>query len=246
MSGPKTVAEYQLTRKQEDDFDSHTYAFMTPFLPGGLPTWTPYGIAMSMSTGTLRQLHEYLVSLEAQAYIVATAFLHEPGKPEARRTEMRLSDMIVDSYIAAGGKPETLRFLGINWIVNQGALEAIDGEFAHAVPEPVVVAEEGGEARVVKITPAGKSDNPFTRCAVRVAEGLSAASGVRVVLKTVSMIRTAKFVYHMVCEFQLEEPASVAPAAVQTEKKGLIKRTFSKKGRDTIKRTLSHLVRKKN
>lgn len=237
-SRPHTIVQHHLTRLNVGPFHEHTYSFMNPFLPGTVaPTWSSHLIAKH-ADGT-DVLHEYLVSPESQAYIIATAFLREEGKPEDRRTDMRLSDMVVDSFLAAGGKAGDLRFLGINWIVNQGALWSIHRAFQDAAGDAVrTEVIDGEQVQVFTLDPSsweGKSDNVFVGCAQRVARALSGAAGVEVVLKGVSLIRTKAYVHHMVCEFEQQEAEPV-------KKTSLLKRTFSRKGRDAIKRTLSRLV----
>lgn len=251
MSQPATIAQHQLTRTQEKKrFDEHTYSFMDPFMSGKeTRDWSCSAIETACQNLPKRIVHEYLVYPEAQAYIIATAHMHETSNPDRRFTSMRLWEMVVDSFLAAGGKPDGLRFLGVNWIVNEAALKAIASEF---VEERSVrhVTIHGEDAQVITLVGMRKYANPFIRCASRVAEALSEAAGRDVVLKAVHVVRMQSYVHHMVCEFETNELVvagdgpSVPGATPATDKTGPVKRSLSRKGGDAIKRTLSRLIRR--
>lgn len=197
----QTIEQHQLIRKQEELFDDHTYSFTKSFLPIAAK-WTSHAIHDPSSH---RTLHHYLVSLEAQAYIIATAFLHEPFDSKSRWTDMRLSHMIVDSWFAAGGKIGGLRFFGVNWIINEDALASIHKEFLNvdSKSERKAIMIKGEKASV--ITSKAGADNPFVKCATRVAEALSGVGDWSITVKTISLIRLASFVIHMMIEFDSEE-----------------------------------------
>lgn len=248
MASHKTIEEFQLIRTETELYDSHTYSFMDPICAG--TTWS----CGSIDTMQGKKLHEYLVSVAAQSLIVATDFFHDAATPHIRYTEMRLSDMVVDSWLSAGGAPDALRFLGINWIVNEHALRSITNHFNNSTPPP---GHEGSLAGVVRLTPSGTSDtpsgtsdNPFVRCAERVAAALGDVAGLRIVLKTVHMIRSEDYSHHLICEFDTIAPETVAvpepavPEPAQQAGNGSVKRSFSRKGRDALRRTLSHIIRR--
>lgn len=254
MSQPTTIAEHELIRIQEEGpFDAHTYSFMAPFLPGKkTPEWSCNSIATTSKNHEPHIVHEYLVSPEAQAYIIATADMHEAGTPDNRFTSMRLWEMVVDFFLAAGGKPDELRFLGVNWIVNEAARKAMTMEFVEAQPVRDVIFD-GEKAQVITLVGMRKYINPFIRCASRVAEALGKAAGREIVLKAVHLVRTEIYTHHIVCEFEQKELVVVAedgppvPVAIlSADNSAPVKRSFSKKGRDATKRTSSHLIRRKD
>lgn len=235
----QTVTQYQLIRRDVCLLGKDTYSFMAPFLSSKAPAWSSYSIT---ERNKYNPLHKYHVSLKSQTYIVATAFFHPAGKPDHRYTDMRLSNMIVDSFLSAGGQADRLQFLGINCIVNKFALASMAEDFRTATDEQrSAVVIDGKEAQVVTFTPSKMSENPFVRCAGRVAEALSDAAGKMVLVKAVSLVRQGAgddgaTVHHMVCEFGLGEV--VADVAQQVP---VGKWFSSKKGHDTIKRTLGRL-----
>lgn len=200
MSQRKTIEQYQLTRMQQRLFDEHTYSFMDPFLPAAA-NWSSHSVHL-YSPSWHKTLHDYLISLDTQAYIIATAFLHDREDPGSRWTDMRLSHMIVDSWLAAGGSASSLRFLGVNWIINQDALMSIAKAFQKADGKSSVHVIDGEQAHVITVKPVEMVDNPFVRCAMRVEEILSSIAGRSVVVKTVSLVRSESFVTHMVVEFE--------------------------------------------
>lgn len=192
-------------------------------------------------------MNEYLTSVDSKAYIVATDFLHKPvwPRPGERYTDMRLADMIVDSFLVAGGRANGLRFLGINWIVDLEARISMFEAFEDATAEQKSsVKIQDKRAKVVTLAPSADSGNPFVKCASRVAEALSAASGETIIFKTVNLVRERESnAHHMVCEFEQQACRETVVDKDETPKKtGMIQRAFSKKGRGTLRRTLSHIL----
>lgn len=72
-----------------------------------------------------KSLHTYAVSVRHHAYIVATARLAPEEDLSRRFTNMRLHQMVTANYIAAGGTAQTLRYVGIDTIMNDDAVRSM-------------------------------------------------------------------------------------------------------------------------
>lgn len=129
--------------------------------------------------------------------------------------DMRLWQMIVDSWTAAGGRPEALRHLAFHHIVNDAANAAISRAFDRRDAQPgqtVVITPDDGDMWAT---------NPFARCGSAVARALRAATpGQRAVPVRAHLqcpaARDERAQVHMVVEFGSDEPAS-SPAPQPVE-----------------------------
>lgn len=72
----------------------------------------------------------YSYSQSTNAYITHYIWLTENEEVASPRfTEMRYRDMIIDNIVAAGGRPEALRWLGVHNIINECATKSIEKLF---------------------------------------------------------------------------------------------------------------------
>lgn len=72
----------------------------------------------------------YSYSRAADAYITHYIWLTDGEDTAAPRfTEMRYRDMIIDNIVASGGRPESLRWLGVHNIINESATLSINRLF---------------------------------------------------------------------------------------------------------------------
>ncbi|KAJ4417918.1 hypothetical protein N0V82_005875 [Gnomoniopsis sp. IMI 355080] len=86
--------------------------------------------------------------------------------PPVRLTEMRLWQMIVDCWLAAGGTADSLRWVAFHHIVNDDVVKAMNEERTRQG------AQEGEQTLVMTSGGAGWNDNAFARCSSNVATAL--------------------------------------------------------------------------
>lgn len=120
----------------------------------------------------------YSTCLSKGCFIVFRAFLvqddpmsiledlePEEVPPPVRLTEMRLWQMIVDCWLAAGGTVESLRWVAFHHIVNNDVVNAMNEEFHRQ-------RAESGQTIIMMSGGAGWHDNAFARCSSNVATAL--------------------------------------------------------------------------
>ncbi|KAF3765528.1 hypothetical protein M406DRAFT_67962 [Cryphonectria parasitica EP155] len=109
----------------------------------------------------------YAVSTSRCAMAVFSAFLEEYGH---RFIDIRLWELVVDCWLAQGGRADALRFLSFHNIVN----ECVVASFKQAF---FMYAEEPGQTEIAIMTEAPAwQENPFLRSAQHVAEALGGTS----------------------------------------------------------------------
>ncbi|KAI0168112.1 hypothetical protein BJ166DRAFT_521498 [Pestalotiopsis sp. NC0098] len=117
MSPHPTIEDFGLTRivnydeppnKSKPDLSSLTVGL----LRNDDETLRHYRIVGKTAKGDVMPLHDYSVSVAKGAYVVSTANLADPENPTddtRRQTRMRLHEMIIANYEAAGGDPSQLQ-----------------------------------------------------------------------------------------------------------------------------------------
>lgn len=170
----KTVEDYGLARTRI--LVEPQPSFVESFLPRpkpqdwqynevGLPVGHPanYGEASVF-------LNFYSYSRSHDAYITQYIWLTEGEEIASPRvTEMRYRDMTIDNIIAAGGRPEELRFLAIHNIINKAAMKSIARVFKMAgmdIDKTGVVTIHPGD----HIFEECRASNPFLRGQGRLLE----------------------------------------------------------------------------
>ncbi|TRX89385.1 hypothetical protein FHL15_009683 [Xylaria flabelliformis] len=158
----RTIQDYGLAR-----YDLYVnpadLAFIEPYAnpTGSLnPAWVGFSIEDKRNTiGSF-----CAVSTSLNAYVTTAVFLTLSENIGANRlTPMRLREMIVDTYLAAGGNLNTLRFLGTKSIINIVTRNQIERLFQRA-------GKDFTRPGSIELLPEHKefaSDvlgNPFTRC----------------------------------------------------------------------------------
>ncbi|KAI1840872.1 hypothetical protein JX266_012954 [Neoarthrinium moseri] len=123
MSDHQTIQDFMLTRASCPTH-STVYAFMEPFV-GDDCTWTSQRVKRQDNHVVLT----YGTAVAHQAYVVVDANITEEDPPYRRYTEMRLNQMIIDTYRAAGGNLDTLQYVGLYCILNESVRYAIVKEF---------------------------------------------------------------------------------------------------------------------
>lgn len=209
----KIIEEFGLARKKSDRAHHGAYRFMVSAEliscndRDDWSSWSSFSIFQGYSP-----IHTYTLSLSAQTYVIQSAFLQDEDEPSKRYTECRLWQMVVDSWLSAKGAPETLRYIGVHHIVNPFARAAMQLEFGNITREKThrhYETLEGKKAQRITLTPATAdywTENPFTRCGIRVAKALGELSAKNISLKNVSCICLSEVttdkdaVFHMVLE----------------------------------------------
>ncbi|KAI0547382.1 hypothetical protein F4679DRAFT_586602 [Xylaria curta] len=131
MASHRTILDYGLTR-----FDIHIeradMEFIEPYAnpTGSLnPAWAGFSVENRMLT-----INSFCaVSTSLNAYVTTAIFLTVSENIGAyRMTPMRMREMIVDNYLAAGGNLKTLRFVGTKSITNMTTRNQIERLFQRA------------------------------------------------------------------------------------------------------------------
>lgn len=128
---------------------------------------------------------------------------------------MRLWQMVIDGWTSAGGRPDTLQYLGIHHITNNTALTSMRLELARQNTQP---------GQTITTTPADPTwdQNPFARCGSRVAQALSqlahASIRAKSYLKRPGMNDDLRDETNMVIEFgEFEEQAPLPSATIDPQ-----------------------------
>ncbi|KAK7754525.1 hypothetical protein SLS62_003545 [Diatrype stigma] len=163
----KTIADHGLERIRI--LVEPQPGFVEPYLPRPSPQdWQHNEVCLPVghpaNNGHAHAfLNFYSYSRSHNAYVTNYVWLtedEEVGSP--RFTEMRYRDMTIDNIIAAGGRPEELRFLAIHHIINKAATKSISRVFELA-------GMRSDETGVVTIRPGDhifeecRASNPFLR-----------------------------------------------------------------------------------
>lgn len=195
------MEDYGLQRMQSGFSTSlESLEFLVPFLGSNTPEeWQFRRVHDPQLNPAMRNLHKYACSSQKKAYVVLEAFL-EFGD-ETRITEMRLWQMIVDSWTVAGNTVDSLRYVAFSDIINPTVTALIDEEWAHQLS--LGQKELGTEVQsVLTVTPeTGKTwgQNPFIRCGMRVAASLSTAD------KTMQCVKAYLIKRHEIGRYMLLE-----------------------------------------
>lgn len=223
----KSIADFGLERKLTiGRFLSQTYEFLTPFIgePIDEADWTRYSIERSEDG---KFVLSYAVSVEKQILVIVNAKLANQDDPSERYTKMTLNEMILDSWIAEGQEPETLRFLGIWMVQNVSAEAQMVEEFS---------LSKGVLSRNNRITirPDDQGDskaftnNIFLRCGLKLAKKVSRTSAQDIVVKKAHFMKVGThiddLVFYIVMQFgdrDAEEVADVIPATSESESDGV-------------------------
>ncbi|CAJ2504334.1 Uu.00g117280.m01.CDS01 [Anthostomella pinea] len=162
------VEDFSHVRRLSENMEIND--FMGPYLldSSGPPEWQANEVMhMNPRFQTLVKycLNIYFTSLSQCAYVTDTVGLEEgvPGEPDyIRLTEMRLHDMVVDNYLAAGGDLKTLRLVGVSLVKSTAAYHSIKKAFEDAgmtfLSEDFVEIKPG-EPNFEELA----KGNPFTR-----------------------------------------------------------------------------------
>ncbi|KAI1861154.1 hypothetical protein JX265_009773 [Neoarthrinium moseri] len=162
MSDHQTIQDFMLTRASCPTH-STVYAFMEPFV-GDDCTWTSQRVKRQDNHVVLT----YGTAVAHQAYVVVDANITEEDPPYRRYTEMRLNQMIIDTYRAAGGNLDTLQYVGLYCILNESVRYAIVKEFLSQ-------GQDFQQAAQVEVTPASATwndSNLFVRSGANLAQRL--------------------------------------------------------------------------
>lgn len=228
----KTIADYEGLERSRNEGRTTSLDeidFLMPFTgPTTAEEWHDGQISKPRLPRPISELHGYAYNSRKKAYVVFYIFLGHPGElpgQEIRHTEMRMWEMITDSWITTGNAPDSLRYVAFSDIINMTVRGLIEEEWAH---QESLAADDDGTGggggqrefgierqRMLTITPTTGARtwnrNPFIRSGVRVATALSTASrsgsrGRTVTCVKAHLIRRDEVEMDMVLEFKNGEP----------------------------------------
>ncbi|KAH8162888.1 hypothetical protein CIB48_g5364 [Xylaria polymorpha] len=158
----RTIFDYGLVRF-DFNIDRHDMEFMEPYINPNAsadPAW----VGFSIENGTNTLCSRCAVSTSLKAYVTTSSFLTLGEAIGANRiTPMRLREMIVDTYLAAGGDLKTLQFIATKAIINTVTRDQVKLLFSR-------VGRDLTQKGSVEVWPWDEDfavstlGNPFTRC----------------------------------------------------------------------------------
>lgn len=154
----------------------------------------------------LGDLHRYAYNSTKKNYVLFDVFLEDDGD---RLTNMYLSQMLLDCWMESGNTNDSLRYLGIDNIVNEPVRDLITEEWAHQTEEGGDRQHEFGTPaqRMITIMPSNSTtwaQNAFIRAGVRLASMLSTDDRILTCEKAHLIKRSGKDL--MVLEFKNGDP----------------------------------------
>ncbi|KAI1185883.1 hypothetical protein F5B17DRAFT_13771 [Nemania serpens] len=142
----RTISDYYLSR-QADEPRLTAMGFMDPYMnqlgENGPVAWASFTIR----DPERREIVLYSVSTLFNAYVTEIAFLTtEDDDDDARLTPTRYRDMMLDSYLDAGGDLKTWRYIGVMAVIHDGTRDAALAYFR-------LVGKDPNEAGTVEALP---------------------------------------------------------------------------------------------
>lgn len=193
----QTISDFGLARKLSTRrLEATVYNFLIPFIgvPFHKPQWKVYDI---YSIDGNKFLLKYAVSVEKATFLVINAEL-ENEDTGTRHTNMRLHEMILDSWIAETGSPTDLQFLCVWRVTNEGA-------FNHMID--TYMTDDGSLRRENQVsikTDEGTAfhDNIFLRCGLSLVRELRYLSDESLEMKRAHYIKSGTseddLIFHIV------------------------------------------------
>lgn len=191
------ISDFGLTRKPGTRrLEATVYDFLRPFI-GVIfhePQWKVYEI---YTIDGNKFLLKYAVSVEKATFLVINAEL-EDEDTGTRYTEMRLHEMILDSWIAQTGSATDLQFLCVWTVTNEGA-------FDHMID--TYMTDDGSlreENQVILKIDEGTAfhDNVFLRCGLSLVRELQCLSDESLEMKRAHYMKTGTseddLIFHIV------------------------------------------------
>ncbi|KAH6648531.1 hypothetical protein BKA67DRAFT_538560 [Truncatella angustata] len=166
MSGYSTIEDFNLQRKPFLYSSPSEYILQ---FPSKNYKWKAFEIVTKGSWNE-ENLHAYDVSRSARMYVVKTAYLADEEDYTHRHTSMRLHQMILANYAAAGIEPRAFRYLGFNDITNEAARLSLLSEFQRQG-----MGSLDGQVTVKPTDPTWEQiwvENPFVKCGVHLLDEL--------------------------------------------------------------------------
>lgn len=204
MAQRRTIEDFGLARIEGQPEDRNSYNFLVPFagpMSGSEWIWRQINNPSDQDPYGLLQ---YAINSPKKAFIVHAAFLTTASALTGRKTDMRLWQMIADSWVAAGNRSDSLRYLAVSLIVNADIRTNIDSEWKHQEDQGQQMPF-GTDYEILTITRRNTSvtfdQNHFVRSAVRVAEALSTVEKI-VTVEKVHLVRAQHHGRYMVIEFR--------------------------------------------
>lgn len=210
----QTISDFGLTRKLSTNrLETAVYNFLTPFIGG------PFDEAQCKvydiyTRDEKKFLLKYAVSVEKATFLVINAEL-ENEDTGTRNTNMRLHEMILDSWIAESGSSTDLRHLCIWRITNEGAFE-------HMIDTYMSQYHSICKENQVNLNPEEGTafhDNIFLRCGLSLVRELQCLRDGNLVVRKAYYIKSGTdeddLIFHIIIEFgkvgDEEESVNIKP-----------------------------------
>ncbi|CAN8097543.1 unnamed protein product [Discula destructiva] len=212
MTVRRLVEEFQLVRTDvgfSQDLDH--FVFLVPFSgPTAQSEWNfrrvlaPQLIPENPQSANL---FKYAFNSVKKAFVVFDVFLADDDGD--RFTDMRLWQMLQDSWMATGNCEASLRYVAFHYIVNEAVRDLISEEWEYQVRSRASGGggqREYGTSRQRMLTITGDNSptwarNVFIRSGVRLAESLCTAEKI-LTCEKVHLIRRDETLMYMVLEFK--------------------------------------------
>lgn len=179
----KTLVDFRLARKPSTGrLETTVYNFLASFIGVRIEEsdWKVYDIKR---TDDGKYLLKYAVSIQKETFLVINAEIEDEDSG-TRFTDMRLNEMIMDSWIAEGGQPRALQYLGIWRITNELVVKHMMEHFGHL---------EKKDRLILKFKECtGFHGNVFLRCGLSLVRGLNRIGDGALELKQAYYIKSGK------------------------------------------------------
>lgn len=210
----QTISTFGLTRKLSTTrLESTVYNFLTPFI--GVPfhegQWKVYEICTSDDK---KFLLKYAVSVEKATFLVINAEL-ENEDTGARYTDMRLHEIILDSWIAESGSPTDLQYLCIWRITNEGTFEHMIDTYMNYYH----ILSRGNQVTLNPEEGTAFNENLFLRCGLSLVRELQRLSDEHIEMRQAYYRKSGTdeddLIFHIVMKFgkvgEEEEAIDIKP-----------------------------------
>lgn len=152
----------------------------------------------------------YAYNSDHKAFVIYDASLAQDPEGTARRTEMRLWQMVQDSWVASGNSSDSLRFLMFSTIVNPVIQASLQAEWDHQLAQAKGQRAWGTrQTRILTVTPDNSGtwgQNPFIRSGSRLALSLSTAERTLTCEKAHLVERYGGVAVYLMLEFKNGDP----------------------------------------
>lgn len=167
-----SLADFELVREDGPKYDAKSLQFVSKSI-GEANDWRFKSVIAMDYNKHPDFMFQYGVSSSKGAIVVFSVFLEtEPAGQRMLQVDIRLHELVLDSWIAEGGKRENLRYLAFHDIINDAARGCIKGDFVSQKFLSQKAKPQPGQTEIT-VTPESSiywNLNPFLRSARHIAE----------------------------------------------------------------------------